>query len=80
MIAIACLKVASQAIAAMPMILFSPIIPLIMNVVFMAWAVLVATLHTPLRKIDSKAPDFTARLEHQRYHGAAIAGLPVPPL
>jgi choline transporter-like protein 2/4/5 len=43
MIAIACLKVASQAIAAMPMILFSPVIPLVMNVVFMAWAVLVAT-------------------------------------
>jgi choline transporter-like protein 2/4/5 len=42
MIAIACLKVASQAIAAMPMILFSPLIPLIMNVVFMAWAVIVA--------------------------------------
>ena len=43
MIAIACLKVASQAIAAMPMILFSPVIPLVMNVAFMAWAVLVAT-------------------------------------
>ena len=42
MIAIACLKVASQAIAAMPMILFSPVVPLLMNVCFMAWAVIVA--------------------------------------
>ena len=52
MIAIACLKVASQAIAAMPMILFSPIIPLIMNVVFMAWAVLVATYLYASGKIE----------------------------
>ena len=42
MIAIACLKVASQAIAAMPMILFSPVVPLLINVCFMAWAVIVA--------------------------------------
>ena len=42
MIAIACLKVATQAIAAMPMILFSPIIPMLMNVAFMAWACFVA--------------------------------------
>ena len=42
MIAIAVLKVASQSIAAMPMILFQPFIPLFMNVAFMVWAVLVA--------------------------------------
>ena len=42
MIAVACLKVASQAIAAMPMVLFTPAIPLVMNVVFFGWATLVA--------------------------------------
>ena len=42
MIAIACLKVATQAIAAIPKILFSPIIPMLMNVAFMAWACFVA--------------------------------------
>lgn len=42
MIAIACLKVATQAIAAMPMILFSPLIPMLMNVLFMTWACFVA--------------------------------------
>ena len=61
MIAIACLKVASQAIAAMPMILFSPIIPLIMNVVFMAWAVLVATYLYASGKIERNTETETAR-------------------
>jgi len=42
MIAVACLKVASQAIAAMPMVLFTPAIPLLMNVVFLGWSVMVA--------------------------------------
>ena len=42
MIAIAVLKVASQAIAAMPMILFSPLIPFVLNVIFFGWACLVA--------------------------------------
>jgi choline transporter-like protein 2/4/5 len=42
MIAIAVLKVASQAIAQMPMILFQPLIPLLMNVVFVAYALVVA--------------------------------------
>ena len=42
MIAIAVLKVASQAIAAMPLILFSPLIPFVLNVVFFGWACLVA--------------------------------------
>ena len=42
MIAVACLKVASQAIASMPMVLFTPAIPLVMNVVFLGWASLVA--------------------------------------
>eukprot|EP00227_Mantoniella_beaufortii_P011672 CAMPEP_0197577324 /NCGR_PEP_ID=MMETSP1326-20131121/1998_1 /TAXON_ID=1155430 /ORGANISM="Genus nov. species nov., Strain RCC2288" /LENGTH=699 /DNA_ID=CAMNT_0043140379 /DNA_START=89 /DNA_END=2188 /DNA_ORIENTATION=+ len=42
MIAVACLKVASQAIAAMPMILFMPALPMLMNVVFLAWSALVA--------------------------------------
>jgi hypothetical protein len=39
---VACLKVASQAIAAMPMVLFTPAIPLLMNVVFLGWSALVA--------------------------------------
>ena len=42
MIAIAVLKVASQSIAAMPMILFSPVIPFVLNVIFFGWACMVA--------------------------------------
>lgn len=42
-IAIACLKVAAEAISHMPMVLFTPVIPLLMNVVFFVWAIVVAT-------------------------------------
>lgn len=51
MIAVACLKVASQAIAAMPMVLFTPVIPLLMNVVFLGWAALVAGFKRALSRL-----------------------------
>jgi len=44
MVAVACLKVASEAIAAMPRILFMPLLPAFMNICFMVWATLVAVM------------------------------------